>query len=144
MDINYYKQQVPHLAELTEKSALKQQSFFQSLLIVSVTLLGIVISLHDNTSDILLLRLVFAFAVSSLSLGILSIAVVLYDWSKMVERARQKFVAEVQSALGEDRQIQPVYESRRKISVVCEKLTYILLIASLLLLTLYAVVGTFS
>lgn len=143
MDVNYYKRQLSHLAELTEKSASKQSSFFQSLLVVSVTLLGILISLHDNTSGTPLLRLAFAVAVSLLSLGILSTAIVLYDWSTILEKTRQKFVVEAQNALREDRPLHSVSEDRKKTSVVCEKLSYILLSSSLLLLTVYAVIGIF-
>lgn len=141
---DYYRDQLPLISELTEKSFEKQLTFFQSLLIVSVTLLGILISLHDNTTDTLPYRLLFAVAVVLLLFGILSCAVTLYEWSKIPEKARQKFATEVQNALKEDRKLKPQYLNHRKTTLVCEKATYILLLLSLLFLGVYSVMSTFS
>ena len=144
MENAYYEQKLHELADMTEKSAEKQLSFFQSLLIASVTLLGILISLHDSTTDILLYRLLYAVAIVLLSLGILSVVTVVYDWSMMVERGRQEFAREAQNALQEDRKLKPVFLARKKGAAVCEKITYVSLSTALLLLTVYAVVSLFS
>lgn len=144
MNNPYFQNQLQILEKMTDKSAEKQLTFFQSLLIVSVTLLGILISLHNSTTDSLILRLVFAVALFLLSLGILSTAVVVYDWSMIVEKARQKFSREVQNALREDRRVNPVFEKNSKIAVVCTKTAYTSLSIALLLLTIYAIMSLFS
>lgn len=144
MNIDYYKNQLHKLAELAEKSADKRLSFFQSLLIVSVTLLGIVISLHDSTTDNLLPRFLFALAVVSLSLGILSCAITLYEWSMIEERARKVLSVEAQNALKEFRELNFVQVNRSKLSVFCEKSAYISLSLALLLLVVYSVMSIFS
>ncbi|HHU96859.1 MAG: hypothetical protein QM237_10775 [Bacteroidota bacterium] len=144
MDNSYYKQQLEYLAEMTEKSAEKQRSFFQSILIVSVTLLGILVSLHDSTTESRPLRYLYALSVALLALGILSSAIVLHDWSKILERARKKLSDEAISALRENRELKPIPVERKKISLICEKTVYISLVTSLLLLTAYAILSLFS
>lgn len=138
MEPNHYKSQFPKLVELAEQSALKKLSFLQSVLLASSGGLGILVSLHSNTSTDLYIRLIFLLSIVLLALGILASAITVYDYSMIDERLRQVFHAEVQKALLEQREVRMVTVSTRKRTIVCEKLTYIFLVSALLLLTIYS------
>lgn len=143
MDNDYYRKQLGQLVDLTEKSAEKQLSFFQHILLVSSSTFGILISLHSNSSSCLYIRLVFSLATVILSLGCLTTAIVVYDHSFFVERSRQLFRTEVQSAMKEDREVAGVVVEKKKRTKFCEKASYILLCLSLILLSCYAVLLAF-
>jgi hypothetical protein len=141
----YYQKQLSLFAKMTNQSADKQASFFQSLLIAAVSLLAILIALHAGQSDSLLLRLLFALALLTLVLGILSVVIVLHDFAMLKERNRQEFRKEALAAMEVERKLKAaVSVQRRKIALRCEKIAYISLLLSLLFLTVYAVVSLFS
>lgn len=142
MDLNHYEDQFPKLVELADQAALKKLSFLQNVLLASAGGLGILISLHSNTSAALYIRAIFLLSTVLLALGTLTSAIAAYDYATLDERLRQVFHREVQSALREDRMVQMVNIPTRKRTIVCEKLTYLLLVSALLLLTIYSVLSS--
>lgn len=143
MNYNYYYSQIERINEATEKSAEKQLSLFQHILLVSSSTFGIVISLHTNSSPFLCIHLVFALSVVLLSLGILSVAIVVFDHSFLVERTRQAFRLEVERAMKMDEEVQPVFVSKKRRTLFCEKIVYIVLPTSALTLCVYALLSVF-
>ena len=143
MENSYYQDQFVVIAGLKEKAAEKQFAFFQHILLVAASTFGILISLHSNSSPCQYIQGVFALSVLCLSLGILTAGTVFYDHSKIVERACQAFHAEVQNALTENRKlgyVSPPWRKRTKILEIC---TYVFLLLSLVLLSLYSILLAF-
>lgn len=137
MDNSYYKDQLKLLVEMTNEASEKRISFFQHVLLVSASILGVIISLHTTNSQCLYIRLVFLASTVFLLLGTLSLAVVLYDFSILAERARQSFRKEVQDALQKDRKCEMVFVGNPKRTLFLEKIAYIFLILGFILLVAY-------
>lgn len=138
MDTKYYNDQLPVILEMTEKSFEKQYVFFQYILLVASSSFGILISLHGSNLYELHTQILFALSILTLSLGILSISVVLYDFSHLLERCRQDFVKETQCALKEDRAVVPVFSSWKKRTIILRKSGFVFLALALLFLTSYS------
>jgi hypothetical protein len=75
-DLRYYKTQLTVLADLAEKASQLRFAFFQHILLVSASVLGILISLHENSSPCIYIRLVFLLSLVLFGLGILSTGIV--------------------------------------------------------------------
>lgn len=144
MDQNYYKEQFSKIEDYTNLSAEKQDAFSQNILLVSSSILGILISLHDNKTECLYTRVAFLISILFLVFGILTLAIMLYDRSKLVEHLRQRFVKEAQNALKEDRKLQMVSIQEGKRIRICKKISYSCLILALLMLIVYTSFSTFS
>ncbi len=127
MNNEYYKEQIRQLTEVMEKSTEKKISFFQHLLLVSASIVGIVISLHTTNSESLYIRLVFLVSTTLLSLGALSLTVVLYDFSKILETLCQELRNDILDAMKTDRECKIVSADQRKRTLFLEKTSYILL-----------------
>ena len=138
MDLKHYHDQFPKLVELAEIAAQKKLSFLQNVLLASAGGLGILISLHSNTSAALYIRMIFLLSTVLLALGTLSSAIAAYDYVMLDERLRQAFLDELQNALRERREVQTATIGYRKRTKHCEKMTYIFLVSALLLLTIYS------
>ena len=132
------------LGNLTNQYAEKRASWSQHILLLSSTLFGILISLHDTHSDKLYIRLVFALAVAFLGIGILLTALAVYSHIDAVKRARKVAVEESQDALRKHRAMNTVTVPERKIFLFCESAGYVCLVLSVLLLSLYAVLPVFN
>jgi hypothetical protein len=143
MNDKYYQAQLEELARQTEILAEKRVSFFQSLLIGSSSILGILVSLHSTQSACLCIRLVFALAVVLLSLGILSTGIALHDVPMYVDIARKEFSREVANASREDRKVKPVVLTPKKRTAFFEKSSLVLLIAGLFTLVIYTILSIF-
>jgi hypothetical protein len=141
MDNRYYYNQLETQADLAAQSSDKQAAFFQHILLVSSSILGILISLHTNTSAILYIRLVYVLSVASLALGVLTTGIVVYDHSRMLEDLRRKHNRESIDALKDDRKLNPVYATKKKRTSFCEKYSLFLLVIGLFLLTIYAILA---
>lgn len=137
MDNSYYENQLKLLVEMTNEASEKRISFFQHVLLVSASILGIIISLHTTNTQCLYIRLVFLASTVFLLLGIISLAVVLYDFSILPERGRQSFRKEVQDALQKDRECKMVTVGNPKRTLFLEKISYIFLILGFILLVAY-------
>lgn len=139
MDNEYFAKQLLKLSEARMDATLKQETFFQHILIVSSGILGIVISLHTNNSPYICIRLVFVLALILLALGCLTTAIALYDYSRLPDRASRDFQDELQIALREDRKANPVLVTFGKRTLFCQKACLILLPMGICVLTLYSI-----
>jgi hypothetical protein len=139
MDTKYYYNKFEQLSEVVKEATEKRISFFQYVLLVSSSILGIIISLHTTNSQCLYIRLVFVLSVIFLLLGALCMVVVLYDFSNFPERARQAYLTEIGNAMKNDEKVQPVFVNPHKRTLIFEKLSYIFLFLGLISLVTYTV-----
>jgi len=138
MDKSYFESQLGKMEELTNVAGDKQESFFQQLLIVSSTILGILVALHKPDIEFLCIRLVFVLSVLTLVLTVLSLVLLLFDLSRSSENLRQAFRKEAQHAVQEWRKLDIVTVPKKKRTLFCEKFSLIAFAVSLLLLDSYA------
>jgi hypothetical protein len=137
MNNEYYKEQIRQLSEIMDKSLERQISFFQHLLLASAGIVGILISLHTTNSEHLYIRLVFFVSTVLLSLGVISLVLVLFDFSNSLELLRRDTHNEVLSAIEMDRECNLVYVKKKKRTLVFEKSSYLFLIFGFVLLIVY-------
>jgi hypothetical protein len=137
----YYFQQFECVPAMAEKALEKKISFFQYVLLVSSSILGIVVSLHQSNSPNQNIRLVFVFAVASLALGILTAGITLYNLSMTPERGRQKYISEVLSAVKEKRKLRNVVAGKTVFYKFFGTISLCSLSLGLILLTIYAVIN---
>ena len=143
MDITYYKKQMEQMKNLTEQSADKIYSLWQHILVVSSGIDGVLISLHTESPSHLYIRLAFFLSVFLLSIGVLCSAIVLYDLSMLVERARQEYCREFQKAIQEDRELEFFGVDYKRRTVFCQKCSYWCFGLSLLFLLVYSFLREF-
>ena len=136
-DLKYYQGQLRVVSELVEKSSQLRFSFFQHILLVSSSILGILIALHSSNSPYIYIRLVFLLALVLFALGILSTGVVVHDLSLLVADIQLKYSKEVQRASRADREANPVFAAKKKRTLLLEKWCLILLSSGLFVLVLY-------
>jgi hypothetical protein len=86
--------------------------------------------------------MVFVSATALLSLCILTTGMVLHDIAMLVERARQAHYNELNKALPEEKKVEPVFVSKKKRTLFCEKCSLISLVVSLILLVVYTALIT--
>lgn len=144
MTNEYYKEQLKQLVTVIEKSTEKKISFLQNLLLISASIVVIVISLHTTNSEHLNIRLVFFVSTALLSLGALSLAVVLYDFSNIQENLRQELHSEILNAMKMDRECKIVSVDHKKRTLFLEKTSYILLTLGFILQISYTGLATFE
>lgn len=124
---------------LTEKRA----SWHQQLLVAGSALFGILISLHNTSTQSLHIRLMFAVIVVLLALGILSSAASIYSQIDAIKRFREAYVEEAISARREHREKNAVSVRERKLFSVCAIASYVCFGISVVLLAVYAVMLAF-
>jgi hypothetical protein len=139
----YIREQLQKQAELANLSTEKQESFVRHILLVSSSIFGILIALHGSAEYSLYTRLIFVLSMALLTLGTLCSAIVLYDLTHIVERAHQDHNKECKDALQERRAVKPVFVHKKKRTEVFEKMTYLFLICSVILLSLYSILPAF-
>jgi hypothetical protein len=132
------------LTELINQSSEKKLSFFRHIQLVTVSTLAIVVAFLQNADGSLYLRILFAMAILSLSLCILTTGIVIYNLTNFAEEGRRVYHAELEKAILEKRKMNMVSVPEKKISKFCQKYSYILLFLSLFLLTLFAVLSVLS
>lgn len=126
------------LKELMDLMEKTRQTWLQHILLLSTTLFGILISLHDRTLENLYARWSFALAVVLLGFGILMIAISLYAHINTLKRVRILYSEEAITALRENREAGYVGVNERKVFGVCEKIGYICFSLCILGLSLYS------
>jgi hypothetical protein len=127
--------------KLAEEEAQDKRLFFQHVLLVSSSIFGILISLHSNSSAPLRIRLVFLLAEVFLALGILTCAVVFHDASYIKGRLRREHYKSVGNAIKEGRcpNGEIIVVNYRKRTIVCEKISLVSFVLSIVLLCTYAI-----
>ena len=140
----YYLEQFKIKNELTRQAIQQKLSFLRSLLLVSVSIVGIVISLHNTKSQCLYIRLVFLLSILLLTLGILSTGIATYNYASHSENLRQAFHSELEQAVKKNRQLAPIVSvNQKKNTVFFEKASYLLLISGFITLVIYTGLNTF-
>lgn len=135
----YYEKKMRTMEDLTNQSSQRTLSFWQHILLVSSSIDGILISLHAGQSEHIYTQLAFLLSTVVLSLGILTTSIVVYDYSMLLERARQKFADEFQNALQEGREMRDVLVGTRKRTKFFEIFSLISLICAILFMLLYTI-----
>ena len=139
-----YQSHLEKLEDLAREFAEKQCTFFQHILLVASSSLGILISLHPTTPVLRYSRWGFLLSVILLGLAVASGTITLYSQTKLVDRARQAFADECVKSLEEKRPPKMVTVAKTRIHVFCEKATYILLSLGWLCLCAYAVCRSYG
>jgi hypothetical protein len=123
----------------TQKDLLeKRETWLKSLLLMSSTLFGILISLHDKTSNNPIDHLLFACSLALIGLGILLTTIALYSQIELLSLFAKAYKNEILSAQGERRDVKPVIVNTCKVFLICEKVGYICFSFSVLLLIVYS------
>lgn len=135
----YYEKKMRTMEDLTNQSSQRTLSFWQHILLVSSSIDGILISLHTGQSEHIYTQLAFLLSTVVLSLGILTTSIVVYDYSMLLERTRQKFADEFQNALREGREMRNVVVDTRKRTKFFENFSLISLICAILFMLLYTI-----
>lgn len=135
----YYEKKMRTMEDLTNQSSQRTLSFWQHILLVSSSIDGILISLHAGQSEHIYTQLAFLLSTVVLSLGILTTSIVVYDYSMLLERTRQKFADEFQNALREGREMRNVVVDTRKRTKFFENFSLISLICAILFMLLYTI-----
>jgi hypothetical protein len=139
----YYIKQIEKYS-LVKKDAYRQKILFlQSILLVSVSIVGIVISLHTTNTQFLYIRLVFLLSILLLSLGIVCLVLVLHDFSTLEDKLAQKFHDEILESMKMEVRCDAVYVDLKKTTSILEKCSYIFLLLGFILLITYSCLAEF-
>jgi hypothetical protein len=139
MDRQTFENQKEIQAKYAEEAVQEKRLFFQSLLLVSSSTFGILISLHANDSEFLCIRLALLLSEVLFALGILSCVAVLYDCSMLKDRLCQAHHKEVDNAIEQDRDLENIEIRGRKRTPFFEKISIASFVSSVILLCVYAI-----
>ncbi|MFA5849960.1 MAG: hypothetical protein WC833_08755 [Bacteroidales bacterium] len=140
----YLKEIAKQAADLINAATEKRCTFYQHILLVSITVFAIVISLHKSNSGGGFISYIFASSTILLALGVLSIALVYKDNMWYAEEARNAFAAEALKAIDEKRAVSIVSGKIKRRTRIFEYVGSVSLILSAIGFTLYSVIGAFS
>jgi len=129
-------------SKIISEVIIQKLNFWNSLILVSASIVGVLISLHNNTAQCLYIRLVFLLSILLLCLGTLSSAFVAYDYSNLKERLRQVLQTEFELATNENRKANPVHIDWKKRTSIFQIISYCLLISGFVILIVYAFLNT--
>lgn len=141
MDDSYYKEAIKQAAELGNAATEKKGTFYQHILLVSVTVFAIVISLRSGSPSGSAESYLFACSTISLAAGMLSVAFVYKDHMWYAQQARKAFTDEALLALREKRAMKMVTGKKSARTTVLEYIGVIALIISAAGFTAYSVIG---
>ncbi len=142
-ETNDFNDHIDKVEKYTNLSSDKQDAFSYNVLLLSSSIFGILISLHDNKTEHLYTRVAFLIAILLLALGILSLVIMLYDRSMLVEHMRQKYLKELVNALNKNKKVNSVFAKEGKRLMICRKISYTILLLSLFMLIIYTALSTF-
>lgn len=145
MDLEeYYTQEEIKQEELMFRSFQTEYSFYKHLLLVASSILGILISLHQTGSSPLYARVTFFLAVVLLTLGILALSVVVYDYTKTLKDFYRTYRTGLRIAKSLGNTIPPfAYYTSRKTKFFV-RFSYGSLLIALVLLIIYTFLCTFT
>jgi len=136
-DIHYYYQQIEKYSAIKKEAFRQKILFFQNILLVSASIVGIVISLHKTNSQHLCIQLVFLLSIILLSLGIVCLVLVLFDFSTLEDRSANNFHDEIEESMKKGIQCGLVDTRLRKSTLFFEICSYVFLFAGFILLISY-------
>ena len=131
------------LKELNLQISHLKQEWFRHLILVASGLLGILISLHTNSSMYIVHRVCFLTLLSLLALGILTGGLSIYSQIYYLKKGKKLYVEEQVAAKKENREPQIVLVPHLKIFLIAEPTTYVCFVLAILLLILYAILTLF-
>lgn len=138
-----WKKNILKLIELTGKSAKEQTQFYQNILLLSSGVLGLLSLIHSTQSSCLCIRLVLALSVLLLLSNILLVLIVLYDYSRLTERLKDKLLEELRKVLRSEDKPDLVTVYKKKRTLFCEKWSLVLLASAFLSLVAYTLLSLF-
>ncbi|MDR2816159.1 MAG: hypothetical protein LBB62_05600 [Proteiniphilum sp.] len=142
--LEYYRDLLREFPAMAEKASQIRYVFFQHILLVSSSVLGILISLHQNNSPCIYTRLVFLLSLLLFAAGILCIGIILHDHSLLPGKLQQKYSDEAVQAFQERREMPPVVlPEKKKRTLLLEKIGPAILLSALLVLIAHEVLISF-
>lgn len=138
---DYYRAQLSQLVDLVNLYAEKKVDHLKQILFASVTLLGILISLHSTSSLCHSCRYLLVSGLALLSLSSLLTVLALRRSLRVVRLAKDNFRKELQSALREGREMNGVTVPFDKAGTFFEKTATVFLLSSIALLSCYGIIS---
>lgn len=135
----YYEDIHNEISNLSIQSFQKRSEFWRDITIVSSSLCGILVSLHDNVQEPLCIRVVFLCLIVVLTIGVSTSGITLYNYSILLERHRQEVERELLSALNTDRLVSEVYTGLSRKKEFVEWLALFALLSTPFLLLAYTI-----
>ncbi|HBS87332.1 MAG: hypothetical protein A2W91_17290 [Bacteroidetes bacterium GWF2_38_335] len=126
--------------ETKNKSNEFKTSFIKQVLLMSTTLLGILISLHDKTINSTCTQIAFSVTLILLSLGILLLSIGLYEQVHSHNKLALDYWEEFRKHAS-DITYNPkiIVQYPLKIYLLCQKYGYVSLMISVISLTIYGI-----
>nr|DAQ15189.1 MAG TPA: hypothetical protein [Caudoviricetes sp.] len=135
----YYEDIHNEISNLSIQSFQKRSEFWRDITIVSSSLCGILVSLHDNVQEPLCIRVVFLCLIVVLTIGVSTSGITLYNYSILLERHRQEVERELLSALNTDRLVSEVHTGLSRKKEFVEWLALFALLSTPFLLLAYTI-----
>lgn len=136
----YVKDEYQMASDDMNKQAI---SFWQNLLLVSLTLVGVLVSLYDNTQQNQYTRVVFLLSLVLLTLCSLVCGIILYVHSTQSARYRRDLMAEFERALNHGCPMEEVMPGPNKTLDALQKIAFLLLLLSVFSILTYAFIKVF-
>ncbi|KHJ36503.1 hypothetical protein PBAC_33370 [Pedobacter glucosidilyticus] len=128
------------LVESVEKRDLKQYEFLKQILLIAITLLGVLVSFHTQTSNNIYSQKVYLITITTLTIGIICSAIGLYEQVATSKIAYEKLKKAIQKQIETNAaHFDPIVANPPKIYIIFCKIGYISLIISTLSLGIYAI-----
>lgn len=134
---DYYQSKMSETLSMNRQIFESRKQLHQTLLVASGSLFGILISLHDKTETNLLCRLSFFLSLVLIGLGILTIAITLFQEIDGLQRLKSKYLDEVKQAADESREVSDVLVGDNKLFVWFGRIGYTCLLLSVISLCAY-------
>lgn len=142
-DPDYYRQELKATQNrVAAEATSKQSEFLRAILLSSTSMLGILVALHRTGESPLYIRLVFVVAILALTLGIVLTVSALYNSVEAYRELRRKTDARIEAAAANRFQTGSIAAGDDNVFRRLQMAAYISLAVGLLLLTLYAILGT--
>ena len=125
------------IIESINQHSQKRETWLKSILLLSSSLFGILISLQNTNTASLHSRICFAVAIALLGCGILLLAIALYGFVDILAKHRADVLQESLNAFHENRALKTVSTKERSIFSDCEKIGYICLAFCVVSLVVY-------
>ena len=124
--------------ELSDEMNKQSISFWQNLLLVSSSLIGVLASLYDNTQRNLDVQIAFLLSIALLTLCSLFCGIILYAHSIQPKRMRQALLREFEKSLRQGAPMEEVIPKPDRWLALVQKITLVLLMLSVFSILAYS------
>ena len=124
--------------ELSDEMNKQSISFWQNLLLVSSSLIGVLASLHDSTQQNRNVQIAFLLSISLLTLCSLFCGIILYVHSVQPKRMRQALLREFEKSLRQGSPMEEVIPKPDRLLSLIQKITLTLLLLSVFSILAYS------